>query len=83
MNTGSLIDHETVVESFAHVAPGCAVAGRVVIGEGAFLGIGSRVIEKVRIGAWTTVGAGSVVLRDLPARVTAYGIPARQNREAP
>ena len=34
-------------------------------------------IEKVKIGAWTTVGAGAVVTQDLPAGVTAVGVPAR------
>jgi carbonic anhydrase/acetyltransferase-like protein (isoleucine patch superfamily) len=44
--------------------------------EGIFLGIGSSVIPGRRIGAWTTVGAGAAVIHDLPAQVTAVGVPA-------
>jgi serine acetyltransferase len=49
----------------------------VEIGEGSFIGIGSRIIEKIRIGGWTTIGAGSVVVTNIPDRTTAYGVPAR------
>ena len=34
-------------------------------------------IDKVSVGAWTIVGAGAAVVRDLPANVTAVGVPAR------
>jgi acetyltransferase-like isoleucine patch superfamily enzyme len=43
----------------------------------AFLGIGAKVIPGVKIGAGTTVGAGAVVIEDLPENVTAVGVPAR------
>jgi hypothetical protein len=36
----------------------------------------------VRIGAWATVGAGSVVLKDAPNGVTVAGNPARTLRPA-
>jgi len=77
INTASTVDHESKIGAFSHVAPGCGVAGRVVIGEGVFLGIGTQVIDKLHIGSWTTVGAGSVVVDDLPGHVTAYGRPAK------
>jgi acetyltransferase-like isoleucine patch superfamily enzyme len=32
------------------------------------------------VGSGTTVGAGSVVVRDLPGNVVAYGVPARVRR---
>jgi acetyltransferase EpsM len=35
------------------------------------------VIERRSIGAWTTIGAGAVVLDDIPANVIAVGVPAR------
>lgn len=46
------------------------------IGPGAQLGVNVTVLPYVRIGAGTIVGAGSVVTRDLPAGVVAYGNPA-------
>ncbi|PYC76871.1 maltose acetyltransferase [Streptomyces tateyamensis] len=49
----------------------------VVIGDNAWLGGGVIVCPGVTIGADTVVGAGSVVVRDLPAGVLAVGNPAR------
>jgi acetyltransferase EpsM len=48
----------------------------VHVGEGAFLGIGS-VSPGVRIGRWTTLGAGAVAIRDLADGAVAVGVPAR------
>ena len=53
----------------------------VRIGDGVWLGAGALVCPGVSIGENTVVGAGSVVTRDLPAGVVAYGNPARVARE--
>jgi UDP-perosamine 4-acetyltransferase len=81
LNSGASVDHDCIVGRAAHVAPRVAVAGWVTIGDGAFLGIGSCVVDKVRVGAWTVVGAGAAVTQDLPAHVTAVGVPARPVRQ--
>lgn len=47
------------------------------IGVGAQLGVNVTVLPYVRIGDGCLVGAGSVVTRDLPAGIVAYGNPAR------
>lgn len=49
----------------------------IVIGDNVWLGGGVIVCPGVTIGADTVVGAGSVVVRDLPAGVLAVGAPAR------
>lgn len=49
----------------------------ITIGDNVWLGGGVIVCPGVTIGADTVVGAGSVVLRDLPAGVLAVGSPAR------
>ncbi len=48
-----------------------------VIGDGAMLGAGCRILGRVDLGAGCTVGANAVVTRDVPAGVTVVGIPAR------
>jgi acetyltransferase-like isoleucine patch superfamily enzyme len=35
------------------------------------------ILGGVRIGEHALIGAGSVVARDIPARMIAYGVPAR------
>jgi maltose O-acetyltransferase len=53
----------------------------ITIGEDAWLGGGVIVLPGVTVGDRTTVGAGSVVTRDLPADVLAVGSPARVVRK--
>ncbi len=81
VNTGATIDHECVIEEGAHICPGVHLAGNVTIGSAAWIGIGATVIQNIRIGAGATIGAGAVVLRDIPDNATAYGVPARTERE--
>lgn len=77
VNTGATIDHDCSVGDFSHVAPGTHLAGGVRLAAGVFLGIGSAVAPGVGVGDWTVVGAGGVVVHDLPGGVTAVGVPAR------
>ncbi|MCG7409894.1 acetyltransferase [Paenibacillus sp. ACRRX] len=77
INTSSSIDHECRIGESCHVAPGSHLSGNVHVQEGAFLGTGTTVIDGIHIGAWTVIGAGSVVVRDIPAHCLAYGVPAR------
>lgn len=53
----------------------------VTIGKGVWLGAGAIVCPGVSIGENSVIGAGSVVTRDIPAGVVAYGNPARVARE--
>jgi sugar O-acyltransferase (sialic acid O-acetyltransferase NeuD family) len=80
INTAASVDHDCVVEDFVHVAPGARLAGEVTVGKGCLLGVGVVVIPRISIGAWTTVGAGAAVVRDLPDHVVATGVPARVAR---
>jgi UDP-perosamine 4-acetyltransferase len=76
VNTGATVDHDCVLEPYVHIAPGTNLAGCVHLGEGAFLGTGARVIPQISIGPWSVVGAGAVVIRDIPGFATAVGVPA-------
>jgi acetyltransferase EpsM len=39
--------------------------------------MGTHVIQRRSIGSWTVIGAGAAVVHDIPANVTAVGVPAR------
>jgi len=78
LNTCASLDHHGVLEPHSHVAPGVHLAGNVRVGEGALVGIGSCAVPGVRIGAWSVVGAGTAVIRDVPERTTVGGVPAKQ-----
>jgi len=77
VNVGAVISHDTQLGDYATLNPAVSLAGTVSIGEGCYLGIGCNVTQGIKIGPWTTVGAGAAVVRDLPANVTAVGVPAR------
>ena len=77
LNTRSTLGHDGVMEPFSSLAPGVSVGGNVYLGSGAAVSIGSSVIEQVRIGADSVIGAGSLVLHDIPSRVMVFGSPAR------
>ena len=51
--------------------------GKVIIDDGAHIGIGAIIMPGVKIGKGAIVGAGSVVIKDIPDYVVAVGIPAR------
>ena len=53
------------------------------IRRGARIGGGAVLLPGVEIGEEAFVGAGAVVLRDVPARAVVVGNPARQIREVP
>jgi acetyltransferase-like isoleucine patch superfamily enzyme len=53
----------------------------IAVGDGCWLGNGVIVLDGVRIGEHSVVGAGSVVTRDLPPHSVAVGNPARIIRE--
>jgi serine O-acetyltransferase len=47
------------------------------IGNHAIVGAGAKVLGNIQIGDYVRVGAGSIVLRDVPAHCTVVGIPGR------
>jgi sugar O-acyltransferase (sialic acid O-acetyltransferase NeuD family) len=77
INTGARVDHDCLVSSYVHLAPGVILCGNVTVGEGAFIGAGATVIPGKKIGAWSTVGAGAVVTKDVPDYAVVVGTPGR------
>jgi acetyltransferase-like isoleucine patch superfamily enzyme len=51
--------------------------GGIVIEDDAWIGVGVIVLDGVRIGKGAVVGAGAVVIHDIPDKAIAAGVPAR------
>ena len=76
VNTNASVDHDCLIGAFASVAPNVALGGTVRVGAGAFIGIGAAVLPNLTIGD-RAVGAGAVVIRDVPAETMVLGVPAQ------
>ena len=50
---------------------------QAIIGDNVYIGPMSCLVEGVHIGSNTTIGAGSVVTRDIPSNTTAVGVPCK------
>jgi len=75
-NSSSVIEHECIIENFAHIGPGAVLAGNISIGNNSFIGANSVVRQGITIGNNVLVGAGSVVVKDIPDNCIVYGNPA-------
>ncbi len=77
IHSGSVIEHDNVLDDFVNVAPRVSTAGNVKIGKASYLYTGSVVIPKITIGKNAVVGAGAVVLKDVDDNSTVVGVPAK------
>lgn len=75
LNTACIIEHDCLIDNFVHISPGTVLTGGLEIGTGTQVGAKSSVNPLVRIGEWSIVGAGSIVIRNIPDHVTAVGVP--------
>ena len=77
VNTSATIDHDCELMDGVHVSPGANLAGSVKVKECAWIGIGTSVNQCLSIGKNVIIGAGSVVINDIPDNVIAVGIPSK------
>ena len=75
------IGHHTTIGDYCSINPGTNIAGNVTIGEGTTIGMGCNILHTVKIGKNCIIGAGSVVTKDIPDNVVAYGSPCKVIRE--
>ena len=51
INTGAYLDHENILSDYVNISPGSVTGGNVVVRDLAFVGLGSKIIQKVFIGS--------------------------------
>lgn len=59
------------------IVAGGKISGSVIIGQDCWIAPGVVIQNKVKIGSGSMIGTGSVVVREIPERVIAYGNPAK------
>ena len=75
VNLDCTIAEDTILEDFATVGPGVHLGRGCYLNEGCNVGTGANIIEQVRIGAWSIVGAGGTIVKDVPTNSTVVGVP--------
>jgi len=75
INTAAQIDHDGQIGSHVHIAPGAVLSGEVMVEENAHIGPNATLIQGKCIGRGAIVGAGTTVLRDIPAYHQLTGPP--------
>ena len=83
--TGVVIGETSVVEDDVSMLHGVTLGGtgkeqgdrHPKIRRGVMLSMGAKVLGNIEVGEYSRVGAGSVVLKSVPAHCTAVGVPAK------
>ena len=78
INLDCTVGHDTVIQDFVTLYPSVNVSGITNIGRGVELGTGMQIIQGKRIGEYSIIGAGAVVVRDIKDNITAVGCPAKE-----
>ena len=76
INTCSSVGHDCTLGDAVHICPGARLAGGTEVDDRAWVGVGSSVRQLIKIGADAIIGAGSAVVKDVPANTTVMGVPA-------
>ncbi|MEM1340062.1 MAG: acetyltransferase [Bacteroidota bacterium] len=78
VSMGSKIAHHSVLKKGAFISSGVTVGANIVLGERTLIGVGSTIMTGVKtIGKEAIVGAGAVVIRDVPEKHVVAGVPAK------
>lgn len=81
-NIFSYVAHDCSVGDYVTFGPYASCGGRVIIGDGVYVGMGALIKQGVPgkclvIGEGAVIGMGAVVTKDVPAGATVVGNPAR------
>ena len=83
-NLNCTVGHDSIFGDFISIAPGATVSGNVQIQDGAYVGTNSAIIQgksiedKLIIGEYSMIGAGSVVISNVDPHSVYVGVPAKK-----
>ena len=75
--TSAQIEHDCTICKFASVSAGSILGGHVHIKDYAAVTLGVTIVDRLTIGENAVIGSGSLVTKDIPDHVLAYGNPAK------
>ena len=77
VNMNCSIGHDCTIEDFVSFAPGVLLGGNTLIGDASQMGIGAQCIQGMNVGKKCIVGAGAVIIKQVPDTAVVVGNPAK------
>lgn len=81
INNKALIEHECTIGDNNHISTNSTINGNVILGNNIFFGSSAVCIGQRSIGSESIIGAGSVIIKDVPDKVTVVGVPGHIVKE--
>lgn len=77
INLDCTVGHDAILQDYVTLYPSVNISGKTNIGLCSELGTGVQIIQAKTVGKYSIVGAGAVIVKDIPDRCTAVGSPAK------
>ena len=81
IHEGVMVGHKMTLGDYGTLAPGSVIFGGCEIGEGAYIGGNATLLQFKKVRNWSVVGAGSVVLKNIPPYQVWVGNPAHKIKD--
>jgi sugar O-acyltransferase (sialic acid O-acetyltransferase NeuD family) len=78
LNLKVTVGHDSQIGSYSTLNSHADVTGAVLVEEGVFMGSHAVILPRGHVGAYSRIGAGSVVLRHVAPGDTVLGVPAHR-----
>ena len=76
-STNCNVEHDCYIDDFASISAGVVLGGKVKIGKFSAIALNATVFDRITVGDNTVIGGASLVTKDIPSNVLAYGNPAK------
>ena len=77
LNLQSTVGHDAKIGDFCSFMPSVNISGEVIIKDLVYIGTGAIIINQKNIGTSAIIGAGAVIIKDVPDGATVVGNPGK------
>jgi len=73
LNTGSIIEHDCLINDHVHIGPGAVLCGSVSLSDNVYIGANAVIIQNIHVEESSIVGAGCTLIKNLGPSLTFTG----------